>query len=381
MNNKHKYEKLIMSSTLARKDALYKEFLTVKNEIELAKPLESLSSIPVFDMEIYRMYQEHEKMHWNEFEHNFMKDRESYDALNDKEKSVIDGVFAYFLVTDGAVSGNLEERFKEDCVDYQSKSYLISQDHRELTHANGYGLSISVLKRGDISEIIKLVKNMRDSEPISKKINFLRKVCFNPDTPIWELYFYAACTEGIHFSALFCIVFYLNRHLKIMTEFGAMNEQISREETSHRDFNLLKFLRHVRDILNKIEDPIDRKKEEERIKERCYEITREAIEIEDSFVDHILDVPFKTMTKDHLKNYARLMADQLLYHAVLTQPMYGVKNNCVWTEEINTDQKTNFYDMLVTAYRKGSTQISDWETYVKSEYKEEYNIQEDEYDF
>lgn len=349
------------------KNDLYHQYLLVKNKVEMDKPIESLSMIPMLDFDVYKMYQAHEKMHWNEFTKDFTKDRATYDSLSEEEKLLVDRVFAYFLVTDGVISDNLQERLMEDCTNYQAKSYVISQMHRELTHANTYGLAISVLKRGKMDGILKLVNDMKNSEPIMKKINFLREVSFNPDTPIWELYFYAACTEGIHFSALFCIIFYLKK-LKLLPEFCIANEEISRDESNHRDFDILKALRAMRDYINSFPEA-QRKRVEADVKKRCYEIVGMAVDIEESFINFILGVPFRTLTKDKLMNYTHLMTDNLLHFSLLTK-LYNVKNECEFVDDICVDVKTNFYDMMPTAYIKGSTSIKSWDEFITKEHEE-----------
>lgn len=365
-------ESLSEDELINKKDELYFHYLTLKNKIEMAKPIESLSMIPVMDFEVYQMYQSHEKMHWNEFTKDFIRDRPSYDSLNDHERSVVDRIFAYFLVTDGAISGNIQERFMEACRNYQQKSMIVSQDHRELTHANTYGISISVLKRGKMQGILDLVNDMKNSEPIMKKINFLREVCFKPSTPIWELWFYAACTEGIHFSALFCIIFYF-RKCNLLPEFCVANEEISRDESLHRDYNILQCMRAMRDFINSHPEE-QRKQIEKDVKKRCYEIVNQAYDIEMSFINLILDIPFRTLTKEKLINFTQLTTDNLLYHCQL-EKIFFVKNECEFLDEICVDQKSNFYDMMPTAYRNGSLQINNWEKYISQEYEENsYNI-------
>lgn len=327
------------------KDYYFCKYLEIKGETEMNAPIENLSIFPVRDLEIEKFFKFHESLDWKDSEHDFSKDLDSYNSLSDRERGFFNKILVYFLMTDGGVSQNIKHRFIDNCPNYETMAFFTSQDYREMVHALTYGTAMMTYTNSQIGGLLKLVIELKSKPAVVAKINYLRTSSYNPETPLWELYLIAACTEGIHFSSLFTIIFHYRRR-NLFPSFVTANEQISRDESIHRDFNALLYLREISKIIKSSENP---SQEAERIRARSVEIVLGAIEVEYAFIDEIMEEPILDMTKEKLKNYVRVVSDNLLYH-IQIEPIFNEENQCTWTDEICVDQHSNFYDLLVVAY-------------------------------
>lgn len=344
------------------KDKLFMEYLQVKGKLEVAKPISSLAMFPVTN-DIARMFlMKHENVHWSEQEYDLQDDVASYDSLTPPQRQLIDNIGGYFMVADGGVSENLKLRFLNKTDSFESKAVFTSQDHIELVHAMGYGTFMSMVKRGT-DEMIAFTNDLMNKPYVMNKINFLRNATFNPNIPMWELYLTAACTEGLHFCSSFNFIFWF-RSIKKLMNFVAMNELISRDESIHRDFMCYNYIMEVKQYLDSIEDPEFRLSEKERIRKRTYEIVKLAVDLEIDFIRNILPEPIDNINADRVITFLKCIADNLLNELKL-EPIYKVKNDCEWVDEIAFHQKVNFYDSTVSAYNRGKvSRFNDWKKFL-----------------
>src|SRR5205085_784502 len=89
-------------------------------------------------------------------------------------------------------------------------------------------------------------------------------------------------------------------------------------------------------------------------------IIEEAVYVEDSFIDYILPIPMEDLNAAGLKQYTRLIADNLLVQLSYSR-IYGVTNPYPFANDISLEQKANFYEVRVGAYkRKSLKEILDW---------------------
>ena len=121
------------------------------------------------------------------------------------------------------------------------------------------------------------------------------------------------------------------------------NEQISKDETIHRDEKCMEARRSL-----KIEEHA-----------RAVEIIREGVKIEKMHTKYLLKDSIETEQQDrdsglYLENlylYIEMLADQICYLSGL-EPIYNSKAVLPWMEDINMSQKTNFYERdVVGSYR------------------------------
>src|SRR5258706_12454178 len=220
--------------------------------------------------------------------------------------------------------------------------FLLFQAANESVHAETYGLFIKTFARDPSEE--QRIFNMVESVPCVKaKANFIIEY-MESDLPRCLRNLAQACAEGIFFVALFSIIFFF-RSLNIMEAFIFANEQISKDETTHRDYYCAKAEEYG---INKYPD-------------RAKEIIHKAVAIELDFVRYLLREPIDSesvdqmngITVENLTQYVYLLADQILVNCGL-EIIYNAHPNLPWMRDLGLPKKTNFYEKKVGAYKKGS---------------------------
>jgi ribonucleotide reductase beta subunit family protein with ferritin-like domain len=313
---------------------------------------------PILDEKGHEFYQKQELTHWSASELDFRADVKWYDAATPRVKKVIDTILAFFLSGDGVVSDNIIFRFLMECQTYEEKSMFISQLHIELVHAETYGLAAFTFKR-DAKSMGELIESAQNTSCVKKKMAFMEKWMLADQSRHYRLLAFA-CAEGIFFCTLFAVIFWF-RSKGWFPNFILANELIGNDESLHRDFGAYLFCVAVSALLEPYEPGSEMRKQiEAMIYFTVIGIIAEAVAIEDEFVDYILDEPMEDLNAKDLKTYARVIADNLLVQ-IGYSPFYKVKNPFTWMDDISMEQKGNFYEVRVGAYKKKSlADILDW---------------------
>jgi len=315
---------------------------------------------PVKDKESFVFRQKQENILWFAEELKFTDDKLDYDRCNPNMKRVIDLIMAFFSVGDGAISENLLERFLLESETYEERSMFITQLYVEQQHAITYGMSTQTFIPNTV-ELEKLLQEVDNSECVKKKVEFMQKWC-RSDKPRHLRLIAFACAEGIFFCTLFAAVFWF-RSRGIFNNFISANEMISRDETLHRDYGIMLFSRAAAKLGVSLNDP------------ETLEVIEEALEIEDLFIDQLLSEPLEDLNAADMKTYARVITNNMLTTMGYNQK-YQVKNPFTWLNDINLEQKGNFYEVTVASYKKRSmTETLDWES--KLGWKEASSVLED----
>jgi ribonucleoside-diphosphate reductase subunit M2 len=308
-----------------------------EDNLSLAK---RYAMFPILDEENYAFYQKQEIQHWTATELDFTEDIASYDKIDPQQKKVFDTITIFFLSADGVVSNNIITRFMLECDTFEEQAMFISQLHIELIHAETYGLAAQTIKR-DPDKLAELALEVNTTKCVQRKMDFMEKWMLG-DYPRYQRLLAFACAEGIFFCNLFAIVFWF-RSKGLFRNFIAANEAIAKDESLHRDYGVHLFLTELsKHSLTK-----------ENVYSEVEAIIEEALNVEDEFSEYILSEPMQDMTKEDLKVYARLIADNLLVQLGYS-PKYKVKNPFTWLNDISLEQKSNFYEVKVMGYRKKS---------------------------
>lgn len=306
---------------------------------------------PILDEKGYEFYQKQEITHWSESELDFVADRKHYDNASPRMKKVIDVILAFFLSGDGAISDNIIFRFLLECKTYEEKAMFISQLHIELIHAATYGLAAFTFKR-DPKAMGELIESVLNTPCVKHKIEFMEKYML-ADCPRYQRLVAFACAEGIFFCTLFAVIFWF-RSKGMFPNFILANELIANDESLHRDWGSYLFGQEITEILSKCDkESGEYNRVFDEIKASVLEIIQEAIAIEDEFVDYILDEDLEDLNAKDLKTYARLIADNLLSQLSYSS-VYKVRNPFTWLDDISMEQKGNFYEVRIGAYKKKS---------------------------
>lgn len=135
-----------------------------------------------------------------------------------------------------------------------------------------------------------------------------------------------ACVEGIFFSGAFCSIFWL-KEKGVMPGLCSSNEFISRDEALHCEFACLIFS-YVTDKPS--QDVVHR-------------IIKEAVEIEDDFINSSLPCNLLGMNAKDMKQYIKYVADRLTYQLGY-EKIWNVVCPFDFMDRIGLPNKTNFFE-------------------------------------
>lgn len=174
----------------------------------------------------------------------------------------------------------------------------------------------------------------------------------NKDLPLCQRYVAAAVSEGVFFVSLFAVVFYL-REKKVLNHFCFLNEQVSKDEKLHRDFDIMMARRG------------------DLTREQAYQIVKEGIEIEKAHIRYILRNPIDSvdidrlggMTVENMDRFISTLADHIMVGLGFEPSFsYSLEDGGVpipglleeyspsWMKGLSMMRKTNFYEAPVGNY-------------------------------
>lgn len=322
-----------------------------KEEERESESVKRYALFPILDEKAYEFYQKQEITHWSESELDFTSDRKNYDTASPQVKKIFDTILAFFLIGDGAISDNITYRFLLECKTYEEKAMFISQMHIELVHAATYNLAAFTFKR-DPESMAELLDSAQNTECVKRKVAFMEKWML-ADRPRYQRLVAFACAEGIFFCTLFAVIFWF-RSKGWFPNFILANELIANDESLHRDWGAYLFGLELNKMLSAHEPRSTQYNAlHQEIKTSVLEIIQDAIATEDLFVDTILDSNVDDLNAPDLKIYARLIADNLLVQ-LACPTKYNVRNPFTWLDDISMEQKGNFYEVRIGAYKKKS---------------------------
>ena len=294
------------------------------------------------DPDNWSFYKRQEACDWSAEEFEFSKEKEEYASSPPNIKKLFKGIAGFFLVGDGLISEDIvvfiSQAIKEK--NWPKVYYLSMQLKVENTHGELYSKAVlTIVPKEEHQEIFDMCQ---DLECINKKVCWIKTFIDSAES---EALRNVACAvgEGVHFVSLFAIIFYL-RKLGMFKNFIEANEQISKDESLHRDHKAMEARRSL-------------KKEEH---ERAHEIIKEGVEIEKLHARHLLSEPIlgeqadkdAGLSIEELDKYIEMLADQICDLCGL-KLIYKSKANLPWMLDINLSQKSNFYERdVVGSYRK-----------------------------
>ncbi len=288
---------------------------------------------------------------WPASEIQYTKDKSDYDnKLTPRMRLLIDEILGFFAPGDGLVNASVVKQLSL-AKNPMEVAFLLFQGAIEVVHQEVYGLFIKMFAKTPTREAE--IFNMVNSIPcVKRKADFMVKYIDNEDIPDCIRKLAQACAEGIFFVTLFGIIFYFKR-LNLLEAFIFANEQIQKDETTHRDYYCAKA-------------------EENGIKEhskQAYEVIEEAISVETEYVQFLLRTPVQEgdldkttgLTVENFVAYIQQLADQILVFCGL-EIRYHSKPNLSWMPDIGIEKKNNFYELKVGNYKKASLQtLLNWE--------------------
>lgn len=304
---------------------------------------------PERDATSHQFYKRQEACDWSAEEFSFTKEREDYLKTTPSIQKLLKKIIGFFLIGDGLISEALVE-YISDAVkekNWPKVFYLSMQLKVENTHAETYSKAgLTIIPEDEHQEIINMCE---EKECLKKKAEWMKKYTVGQKNKAIE---YLACAigEGVFFVSQFAIIFYM-RKLNLFKNFIESNEQISKDETLHRDQKC-----------SEVEERLPELDIEE-----AQKMIREAVAIEKEFAKDLLETPImgeqsdidSGLTLENLETYIEMLADQIC-HLSGFPLVFKSEVTLNWMTDINLSQKTNFYERdVVGSYRKFNPQKED----------------------
>lgn len=292
---------------------------------------------------IYKFYRNARLGNWELEETPLSQDVSDYlTKLNDPERNTLDLVLAFFNQADGLVAENAVVNMYSKVMVPEVRLYYGYQISIEGVHADVYSTLITKLVP-DPTRRAHLINTVSKLGCVAKKTEWCKR-WMNNNIDFEKRLFAFAITEGVFFSASFCVVFWLKKR-GLMPALCFWNEKINRDENEHCDFAALLYAL----LLNVLTYEI------------AIEILEPGMECEDDFIDALFPEPLNGINAEYMKVYSRFCADKVLV-AFGFQPYYKVSNPFEWMEMLGLRSKTNFFEKKSAEYNKGEKKDETKET-------------------
>jgi len=286
---------------------------------------------PIKDHDIWQLYKKMFDCMWRAEEIDLSKDMVHWEALTDNERHFIKMVLAFFAASDGIVVENLGMRFLSEVQLPEARTAYGFQLMMENVHSETYSLLIDTYIK-DKDEKTQLFEALNNFECIKKKGDWAIKWINDKRSSFATRFVAFACVEGIFFSGAFCSIYWLKKR-GLMPGLTFSNELISRDEALHTEFAIL--------LYNKLQRKLPKKK--------IHEIIKEAVEIENEFINDALPCRLIGMNSTLMTQYIQFVADRLSLQLGYGK-IYDIPNPFDFMEMISIEGKTNFFEKRVGEY-------------------------------
>jgi len=303
-----------------------------------------LTMFPVGRQGMWQLYKQAQKCFWVPEEINFSRDRTDYESrLTPGQQRFVDRVLAFFAASDKIVNINIAKRFKEDVNIMEADAFYDFQMAMENIHAETYALQLDTIV-GDRAKRDSLLSALETMPSVKTLTDYMFR-CIDSSEPFPRRLLMMACVEGVFFSGCFCAIYWL-RNRGLMPGLGHANELIARDEGLHTQFALYLYMQLLGDCR------LDAA--------TTHDVFREAVSIAKSFVLDALPEPLPEMNAGLMSQYIECVADGLL-RLIDVPPLYRVKNPFPFMEQLNLDNKTNFFETRVSEYSKPKNSKGEWD--------------------
>jgi len=313
----------------------------VKNFELYHDPSNPYTTFPIHNNDVWDMYKKAVSCFWTPEEIDFSKDREQWEnQLKDDEKTFIKNILAFFAASDGIVSENLDINFTQGIDVREVKCFYRFQNMIEDIHSETYSLMIETFIINEDEKLHAL--NAINTIPcVGKKADWAVKWTKSETASIAEKIFAFIIVEGLFFSGAFASIYWLKQR-NLMPGLTFSNQLISRDEGLHTDFGIFMY--------NKCGLRLD--------ENVAVNIMKEAVQIEDEFINESIPCAMIGMNSNSMKQYIKYIADRLL---VLTgySKIYKESNPFDFMENIGLEEKGNFFEMRISQYSKAGVGSND----------------------
>jgi len=289
---------------------------------------------PVKHQNLWDMFKKHQQVLWTTEEIDFANDDKDWKTLTPEAQKFILNILAFFASSDMLVVENLIDQFLSEVQVAECKAFYGLQAYIEIIHSETYALMLSKFAPNE-TERLRLANAVHSIPCIKNKVDWIAKY-MDPEKPFLERLWAFCIFEGVLFSASFCSIYWLRTKGKC-DGLRFSNNLIARDEALHAKFAVEMF-----NMSKGLEQEI------------VHRILKEAIEVEERFVDESLPERLEGLNKNTMKQYVRYCGNRLL-------KMLGPgRYEDLWNDQqpyefmnmISIDTKTNFFEGRVDLYTK-----------------------------
>ena len=284
---------------------------------------------------MWEMYKKAVSAFWTPEELDLSKDVDDFNKLNDKERTFIKHILAFFSSSDTIVNINLGERFLNDVQVLEAKFFYAFQMAIENIHSETYSLLIDTYFK-DPKEKSEALDAINYMPCIKKKADWCFKWIEDENAPFSQRLLAFALVEGVFFSGAFCSIFWLKER-GLMQGLSFSNELISRDEAMHVEFAVL--------LYSKIENRLPQS--------TVHQIVKEAVQVEKVFINDSIPCSMLGMNADLMCLYIEFVADRLLTQLNYDK-IWNSANPFPFMERISIESKSNFFESRVSQYSKAN---------------------------
>lgn len=288
--------------------------------------------LPPHNEDVFRFFKRMEAQDWPAGEMDYTSARDEYEKLSPKRKKLFKYVSAFFSPADGGIVENDVLRFLFLAETAEDMAFIIQKTRNECAHNETYNLiNQTVFSKEELKEIKQLIEN---SKGIKFKFKFIEKYIMG-NYDIATRYAAASIMEGFFLVELFLPLFSF-RALGVMENVIFINEQISKDETLHRDYFIYKY-----DKSKKCSNDVIEKMAEEAL-EASYAM------IDEMFIDGAID----DLNSTDVKEYARCILGDIISLLGHSNPYSNSKNKYEhYTNGATLIQKSNIHELRSGNYR------------------------------
>ena len=282
-----------------------------------------------------------EQMHWIEQKIDLTEDLRQWKdgTITPQERTLILEIMKTFTQSDVEVASGYIDFFLPYFKNNEVRQMLISFVAREGVHQRAYALFTDTIGLPDES-----YRMFMEYEELSERLEKMTEMDASTPREMAKSIARTVISEGIALFGAFVMLLNFQRHGKLMG-LSKINEWSIKDESLHVEGMLIlfrKFIAENPDIVN------------DGFKKDIYEMFREAITLEDAFVNiAFAQCPdgIEGLTSDEVKNYLRYIADRRLIQLGL-KGNWGVTDNPLpWLDGIiSGDTMTNFFEQRVADY-------------------------------
>jgi ribonucleotide reductase beta subunit family protein with ferritin-like domain len=285
---------------------------------------------PIKHDDIWSMYKKSIDCFWRAEEIDLSKDYQDWKNLTKDERFFVSMILAFFAGSDGIVLENLATRFMDDIQLAEARAFYGFQIAMENIHSETYSLLIDTYIK-DKREKNRLFNAINEFPCIKKKADWAIQYINCDDSFATRLLAFAV-VEGLFFSGAFCSIYWLKKR-GLLQGLTFSNELISRDEALHTEFAIL--------LYSKLEN---------KLKERIvHNIIKEAVEIEQEFINEALPCRLIGMNSGMMNRYIEFVADRLVTQLGYTK-IYNTSNPFDFMEMISLEGKGNFFEKRISDY-------------------------------